>query len=35
MGCRTFGTAGTGQLRLKWRHFSPALTNYRRYDIIV
>jgi hypothetical protein len=26
MGCRTFGTAGTGQLRLKWRHFSPALT---------
>jgi len=26
MGCRTSGAAGSGQHRLKWRRFSPALT---------
>lgn len=26
MGCHTSGAAGSGQKRLKWRHFSPALT---------
>jgi hypothetical protein len=26
MGCHTSGAAGSGQHRLKWRRFSPALT---------